>query len=86
LSHSHFLLVNTFLSISNFEKDIVGFLPTILNKVIPVAELVPLSAHDPFFIKYGFGFFIVTFLCILISYACISDIAQCVKIGITKTL
>jgi len=60
-------------------------LPTILNKVIPVAELVPLSAHDPFFIRYGFGFLIVTFLCALTSYASISDMIPSLKICITWT-
>ena len=65
---------------SSLEWEIEGFLPTILNKVIPVAELVPLSAHEPFFIKYGFGFFIVTFLCALTSYASISDMTHISKL------
>lgn len=72
-----------FLKNPNRVWDIVGFFPTILNKVIPVTELVPLSAHEPFFIKYGCGFFIVTFLCALISYASISDMTLHLKISNT---
>ena len=71
----HYLFTNKFLNDSNRDRAILGLLlPTILNSEIPVSELVPFNAHDPFFIKYGCGFFMVTFFLALTSYASILDI------------